>query len=256
MGEITPGEPSIWQPTWAEQIPAQQWAVYLRAIEALRSTRLPFMLGGGFALGAYVDRWRNTKDIDFYILPQTQELMAEALTNAGFADYYEQLPYDRGWIHRSTRDGVIVDLIWSMANRRAQVDTTWFEHAQTVALREETLRLIPAEELLWCKLYVFQRDHCDWPDVLNLLHAVGPSLDWPRLLGRMDSDLQLLKAALTLFDWISPNRSAQLPAHIRRQLELPNVLAITAEEEQRLVRLLDSRGWYVPMLAKGAPLEV
>src|SRR5437870_960878 len=174
---------------WAKLIPDDHWSVYRDAIQAVRSTGLPFMLGGGFGLATYIGHWRNTKDIDLYILPEGAPVLAQALGQAGFSDYYEQLPYDRGWIYRSYRQGLIVDLIWSMANRRAQVEQDWFAHAKPILLRDELLQILPPEELLWCKLYVFQRDHCDWPDLFNLLYAVGPALNWPRLLKRVGTDL-------------------------------------------------------------------
>jgi len=242
--------------SWLKLIPDSQWQVYKCAIEAIRQTELPFMLGGGFALGVYIDRWRNTKDIDFYILPEKREAIIRTLSEAGFTDYYDQLPYDRGWIYRSFREGVIVDLIWSMANRRAQVDAGWFHHAKTVALRGENLQVIPPEELFWCKLYVFQRDHCDWPDLFNLLHATGASLDWPRLLELVGSDFQLLKGALTLFDWLSPDRTAEFAAEVRERFQLPPHESVSPEEERRRAKLLDTRGWFAPLLSEGAPLEV
>jgi hypothetical protein len=214
------------------------------------------MLGGGFGLATYADRWRDTKDIDFYILPRDQAPIAKALVKAGFSDYYPQLAYDRGWIYRSVKDGVIVDMIWSMANRRATVDESWFERARTIAIREKTLAVIPPEELLWCKLYVMQRDHCDWLDVLNLLYAAGPSLIWEHLLGRVGQEFQLLQSCVQLFDWLSPNRAAQFPARIRKHFRLPEPVIVSPEEERRRVRLLDSRAWFAPFQSPDAPMEV
>src|SRR5690348_10536722 len=136
------------------------------------------MLGGGFALAAFTGRWRDTKDIDFYILPANRDTVVKALTEAGFDDYFAKLPYDRKWIYRSTRSGVIVDIIWSMANQRAQVDEQWFQRAGSIELRRQRFLIVPPEEFMWCKLYILQRDHCDWTDVFNLLYAVGDKLDW------------------------------------------------------------------------------
>src|SRR5262245_12798887 len=51
---------------WTEHIPDEEWAIYERAIGAIRKTGRPFMLAGAFGLAAYTGRWRNTKDIDFY----------------------------------------------------------------------------------------------------------------------------------------------------------------------------------------------
>src|SRR6266850_576676 len=54
---------------WADAISEAEWAIYRTAISVLRSTGVPFMLGGGFALATFTGRWRDTKDIDFYIHP-------------------------------------------------------------------------------------------------------------------------------------------------------------------------------------------
>ncbi|MFN7139766.1 MAG: nucleotidyltransferase family protein [Limisphaerales bacterium] len=156
----------------------EEWVIYAMAMQAAHEAQIPFMVGGAFALGVYTQRWRPTKDVDLLILPKDRDPMIDAITKAGFKDYYEQAHYDRGWIYRSTRDNYIVDVIWRMANRRADVDEWWFENACTVSVRGAEFKVVPPEELLWHKLYVLQRDRCDWPDVFNLLYAVGGKLDW------------------------------------------------------------------------------
>src|ERR1041385_5422288 len=131
---------------WAEAISNEDWEVYRAAIKTLLAAEIPFMLGGGFALATFTGRWRDTKDIDFYIHAYDAQAAVAALTRAGFADYYAQRAYDRKWIYRSTRSGVIVDIIWSMANQRAQVDDLWFQHASPILIRGEKLHVLPLEE--------------------------------------------------------------------------------------------------------------
>src|SRR5436853_7618650 len=97
---------------WAESISDSDWQIYSHAIQTLRSAGIRFLLGGGFALATFIGRWRNTKDIDFYIMPGDREAAISALTEAGFADYFPRLAYDRKWIYRSVRAEVIVDIIW------------------------------------------------------------------------------------------------------------------------------------------------
>lgn len=249
--------PSLGQEiAWADVIPPEQWSIYKDAVQAARRADVRFLLGGGFGLASYTGRWRNTKDMDIYVLPRERERIIKILTEAGFADYYDILPYDRGWIYRSTREEIIVDVIWSMANRRAEVDPTWFEYAHTLAIHDEVLRVVPPEELLWCKLYVFQRDHCDWTDALNLIYAAGPQLDWNRLIERMGDDEPILRSALTLFDWLTPSRSAQLPASLRSRLSLTQNKPISPEEERARIRLLDSRAWFASLQPKDRVLEI
>ena len=124
---------------WTEKIPDEEWAIYDSAIEVLRSTGKPFMLAGAFSLATYTGLWRNTKDLDFYVLPQDREPLIAALTSAGFIDYYEKLPYVRHWIYRAWKNDCIVDIIWAMANQRAQVDEEWFEYAPSIDVRGHTV---------------------------------------------------------------------------------------------------------------------
>src|SRR4051812_25715203 len=71
---------------WVEAVTDEQWIIYREAIHALRAAGIRFLLGGGFALATYIGRWRNTKDIDFYIKHDDREKAVEALTKAGFED--------------------------------------------------------------------------------------------------------------------------------------------------------------------------
>jgi hypothetical protein len=242
--------------SWSEVIPDDQWLTYKSAIEGARSAGVSSLLGGGFGLASYTGRWRNTKDMDLYVRPHDGPAMVQALTKAGFADYYNTLPYDRGWIYRSTRDGIIVDIIWSMANRRAQVDDLWFERANTVLVRDQQLPLVSPEELLWCKLYVFQRDHCDWTDVINLMYATGPTLDWEHLLTRLQDDMPLLRSLLTLFDWLCPSRSAEFPEGVFERLGVIKCPPVSAEVERARIRLLDTRAWFAAIQPRDKVLEV
>ncbi len=228
---------------WTKQIPDTEWAIYERAVSAIRKTKKPFMLAGAFSLATYTGRWRNTKDIDFYVLPEDRDPIIKALTEAGFADFYEKLPYVRHWIYRSFRDDCIVDIIWAMANQRAQVDEEWFEHATEVSVHNEKLLVVPAEELLWCKLYVLQKDRCDWPDIFNLIRAIDGNMDWDHLTDRLGDDLPLLIGLLNVYCWLCPGGNLKLPQRLRAVL--PNCAQANGHAEDRChIDWLDSRPWF------------
>ena len=238
---------------WVTAVTDEHWATYRDAIQALRGAGIRFLLGGGFALAAYIGRWRDTKDIDFYIMHEDREKAVEALTRAGFDDLFSQLPYDRKWIYRSTRDGVIVDIIWAMANQRAHTDELWFQNAPRAVVRGEELRVVPMEEFLWCKLYIMQRDHCDWTDAFNLLYAVGTRINWVHLLARLEEDWPLLKGVLTVYGWLCPKQAQRLPVSLRKKLGLPKP---EPHKKRNHIRLLDTRGWFAAILPKDKPLEI
>lgn len=253
---------SVDKPEWASQqwgqlIPLPQWMVYKAAIQAARSAQVPFMLGGAFGLARYTGRWRNTKDIDFFVREADGLRLIEALLQAGFSDYHEQLAYDRSWIYRAVQDDVIVDVIWTTPNHHMVVDEDWFQHARGVTIQDEELQVIPAEELLWIKTFVMQRDRCDWPDLVNLLAAAGPDLQWDRLLARFGDDAPLLHSVLLLFSWVCPDGAAQLPQMVRERFSLPGQnFRLGDETEKRRVALLDSRPWYAAFQPADAPMRL
>ena len=109
--------------------------------------------------------------------PRDRARMIKVVKAAGCRDLFDQVPYDRGWIYRSTHENVIVDLIWAMANQRTMVDETWVTRGTIVQMRDMQVRLLPIEELIWAKLYVIQRERCDWPDLLNVLRALDTEAD-------------------------------------------------------------------------------
>ncbi len=237
------------QMAWVEDIPDEQWALYRRVIAAARAEGLGFSLGGAFALATYTGYWRNTKDLDLFILPETRDPMVDLLTRAGLDDYYDVLEYDRGWIYRAHHGDTIVDVIWATANRRAFVDEAWLTRGPEIDVRGERVRIIPVEELLWAKLYILHRDRCDWPDVLNLLYTSGATLDWQHVLERVGEDVLLLSGILSVFAWLSPDRATALPRWLWERLHLPAPAPVAdADIERRRADLLDTRPWFGPAL--------
>lgn len=253
--DLTISRPAL-QFRWANVIAQEEWATYREAMETVRATGIKFMLGGGFALAAYTGRWRATKDIDIYLHPECRHTAIEALNAAGFKDYYNEKPYERHWIYRSTRDGVIVDIIWSMANQRAQVDAEWLERSTPITIRSQTVLIMPAEEFIWAKLYIMQRDHCDWTDIFNLLHAYGPQVEWDHLIERLGEDVMLLKGMLTTYAWLSPNDVLKLPTSLWEKLELPQPVRAGPPPKFNRIRLLDTRDWFVGFLPEDKKLAV
>ena len=224
-------------------IPDAQWLVYREVIARARERGILFALGGGFAVSVYTGQWRCSKDLDVYVLPKDRDAMIEITRDIGLADYHDRVSYDRTWIYRSSQGEIIVDIMWAMANHRAPVDEGWLLRGAAVHVNDEHVHVLPVEEMIWDKLYVLQRDRCDWPDTLNLLYAAGPSLDWQYLFRRLDSDAPLLRALLSVFSWLSPGRACTLPQWIWDAIGLPAPAAGPDTHRER-VDLLDRRTWF------------
>lgn len=230
---------------WSQLIPPDQWAVYSCVLDKLTDADIRFALGGGLAVGVYTGRLRNTKDLDIYVVPEDRDRVVEIMTSCGLADYFDKKPYDRKWIYRGNRDDVIFDAIFAMANQRTVVDREWLDRGPIISMFDRNVRVIPAEELIWSKLYVVQRDRCDWPDILNLVYATGAHLDWQHLMARVAEDAPLLKGLLSMFSWVSPERAGSIPKRVWDMLGLP-VPKQAHDPEGRPARpdLLDTRPWF------------
>lgn len=241
---------------WGSLIPDDQWDVFTRGTTAMADAGVGFVLGGALALATYTRRWRNTKDVDVIVRPADHERAIAALQTAGFEDYHAQLAYDRSWIFRGFRDGVIFDIIWELPNHRVTIDDDWVGRRVPLDLRGRRFFAAPPEELIRVKLYVMQRERCDWVDVLNVLGATVPRLDWGWLVRRMGRDVPLLQGVLAVFNWMCPGRAREIPEWVRRQFALDAApVEDEAATEARRIRLFDSRPWFAPCLPEDRPLE-
>ena len=122
-----------------------------------------------------------------------------------------------GW-GRSGMDDYFVDVIFSSGNGVARVDDLWFEHAPKANMLGLITRLTPAEELIWSKAFVQERERFDGADIIHLLRETGPSLDWPRLLMRFADYWRVLFSHLILFGFVYPDKRESIPAWVMDEL--------------------------------------
>lgn len=244
-------------PAWTELVPTRRFEVLREVTLLLQRAGVDSLLAGAFAIAKHVGRWRGTKDIDLLIKPEDRDRAVEAMLAAGFIDYCDQCQYDPTWIFRAWREDELVDLIWTLPNHAAVVDQSWFDHSLPLELPGHVYRVVPLEELIWVKLFVMQRDRCDWPDVLNLLRCNLGAIDWNRLLDRLGPQEPLLAAVLFVLQWIAPQTAADLPPAVQRRLQFVAQAPVSAggrEVEPQRAALLDSRPWYAVCVDPGAPM--
>lgn len=230
---------------WSRKIPDEEWDTYQEIIAAAKQRKIPFALGGAFAVAAYTGAWRNTKDLDLYVTPQHRDEMIEVLLRHGFSDYFETHAYDRWWIYRGYKQGMIVDVIWAAANHRIQVQDWWIAGPEA-EIRGHRLRVLPIEVIVQDKLYIMQRERCDWPDVLNLLYSAGEFLDWERLLRELKDDTQLLAGILSVYRWLAPGTALTVPVWVWQRAGIAPPSEKSPEIIQGRVELLDRRPWFGP----------
>ena len=118
------------------------------------------------------------------------------------------------WLAKVRCHDFFIDLIFSSGNGVARVDDLWFEHAVPAKVLGTADASVPAEELLWSKSFIQERERFDGADVLHLLRELGPGLDWERLLMRFGDYWRVLFSHITLFGFVYPDRRGQIPSWV------------------------------------------
>jgi hypothetical protein len=126
-----------------------------------------------------------------------------------------------------------IDLIYSSGNSVATVDDLWFEHAVDAEVLGRPARLMPAEEMIWSKAYVHERERYDGADVLHLFRHVGPTLDWRRLVARFGDHWRVLLSFIVQFGFVYPDKRDQIPSSVLEDL-LNRLVRDEAEPESRV----------------------
>lgn len=201
----------------ATALDEQSRSFYQSALGELDKHDLAYLVGGAYAFARYTGIERHTKDFDIFIRRSDWQRAAEILENAG---YETELTYPH-WIGKAfSRTGEdFIDLIFSAGNGVAQVDELWFQHAVPDRVLEMDVKLIPAEEMLWSKGLIMERERYDGADVAHVILAMGPRLDWHRLLKRYDRYWRALYSHLILFGFIYPSQRSSVPAWVMDELE-------------------------------------
>ncbi len=189
---------------------------YVRALTKLDEGKVAYLVGGAYAFARYTGIERHTKDVDIFIRRSDFERAAEVLGRAG---YKTELTFPH-WIGKAydNRGDDFIDLIYSAGNAVAEVDDLWFKYAVPEKVLGLDVKLIPAEEMLWSKGLIMERERFDGADVAHVLHALGPKLDWRRLIDRYGKLWRALYAHLVLFGFIYPSDRSRIPQWVMEEL--------------------------------------
>lgn len=189
-------------------------AFYDHVISALDEEQIPFMLGGAFAYEVYTDIGGRTKDLDLFLHPRDAERALAALGARG----YETEVKARHWLGKIKSGRDFVDVIFGSGNGLAPVDDAWFEHARPAEVLGHEVWLIPAEEMLWSKAFIMERERYDGADVAHLIRVAGRTMDWRRLVDRFDRYWPVLLSHVVLYDYVYPADRGRVPDWVRTEL--------------------------------------
>jgi hypothetical protein len=187
---------------------------FTRSLEVLAESGIPFLVGGGHALKRHIGLERPARDLDIFVRPSDVERVLQLFADKG---YQTELTFPH-WLGKIYRGRIYVDVIFSSGNAVATVDDAWFEHAVEDVVLGQTVMLCPPEEMIWSKAYVMERERFDGADVIHIILARGPDLDWQRLLKRFDSHVLVLLSHLVLFLFVYPSESERVPGWVWEDL--------------------------------------
>jgi hypothetical protein len=180
---------------------------YRRTMETLNAAGLPYLVGGGYALGHYTAVNRDTKDFDIFVRRDEYDSIMKVLSQAGF---HTELTFPH-WLGKATCEHGYVDVIFNSGNGVAYVDDGWFQHAVRGQVFGVAALLCPVEEMIWSKAFIMERERYDAADIMHLILARAENIDWPRLVTRFGRHWRVLFSHLCLFGFIYPSERDRVP---------------------------------------------
>lgn len=212
-----------------DQKRTESQAFYKEALQLLNQSGIDYMLGGAFAMFHYTGIYRDTKDLDVFCKPVDHTKILKFFSEHG----YEVQLTDVRWLAKLFKGDYFIDIIFDTVNNICTVDDDWIKHAPKSEFVGEPVRFLSAEDLIFCKCYVQNRERYDGADVNHVILKYGEKLDWKRLLSKLDKHWHLLLSHLILFQFVYPYDYQriipkwlfdELMERARTQYELPSAV--------------------------------
>jgi hypothetical protein len=189
---------------------------YRRAMRGLEGAGVAYLVGGAYAFARYTGIERHTKDFDIFCLRQDAPRVLEVLGGLGCRT---ELTFPH-WLNKAyaPEGDDFIDVIYSSGSGIAVVDEAWFTHSVPSAVLDVPTRLCPAEEIVWSKAFIMERERFDGADIAHIIRARGSQMDWNRLLARFGRHWRVLFSHLVLFGFIYPGDTAAVPREVEEEL--------------------------------------
>jgi hypothetical protein len=167
--------------------------IFVRARDVLVGLSVPYILGGGIAVGLY-DHQRPTKDMDFFITEECAEIAIDGLHQAGFLVKRS----DPRWLYQSWYNDTMVDLVFNINVSRVQirVDDAMIARGREMDVWGEMFRVMSPEDLVSLKVLVMHENRSDWWDAITVIRGQGEKLNWDEIMRHAPVDMPKFLAFL------------------------------------------------------------
>jgi hypothetical protein len=157
---------------------------------------------------------RQTKDLDLFVRRDDLPRIEHELADVGI-DCRIAFPH---WLAKATEGDRFVDLIFANGNSLARVDDDWLAHGIPGVVLGFPVHICAAEEMIWSKSFVMERERFDGSDVLHILRQSGRQLDWQRLVRHFEAHAGVLLSHLILFLYVYPDAHRLVPDSVLDEL--------------------------------------
>jgi hypothetical protein len=180
---------------------------YLHAMSLLDEAGIRYLVGGAYAMAYHAEIVRHTKDFDVFVRPEDAQPTLDVLRDGGYAS---EMTFPH-WLGKAFDGTAFVDVIFRSGNGLCNVDEEWFINAIDGEALGRPVKICPAEEVIWSKSFVQERERFDGADIAHLLLARGNRLDWPRLFRRFQGHERVLLSHLIMYGYIYPSEARRVP---------------------------------------------
>jgi len=210
-----PAQVSAISATTDQVLDAPTRQFYLRAMDLLDESGIPYLVGGAYSLAHHAGIVRHTKDFDVFVHTRDCQRALDLFDASG---YRTELTFPH-WLGKAF-DGEdrFVDVIFASGNGLCAVDDDWFKYAVSGVALDRPAKLCPAEEIIWTKAFVQERERFDGADINHLILARGQALDWDRMLRRFAGHEPILLGHLFFYQYVYPKQRDHVPDRILETL--------------------------------------
>ena len=217
--------------------------LYRMTLEMLNRSGVPYMVGGTYGFQYYAGISRTTKDFDIFVRARDVQRVLDVLGRVG---YKTEVTFTH-WLAKAHHGDKFIDIIFNSGNAVALVDDEWFAHAVDEQVLGVPVKLCPAEEMIWSKAFIMERERYDGADVAHLFRHCSGLLNWERLVHRFANNWRVLLSHIILFGFIYPGERALIPAAVLKDLlaRLQAELDVPTRDSKVCQGTLLSRGQYL-----------
>lgn len=188
---------------------------YINAMKCLDEAKLPFLVGGAYAFSEYSGIERPNHDFDIFVKKEDADKILETLSKKLGCMGHKIFPH---WLYKAFYGQEFIDVIFSSGNGLATVDDEWFTRAKKASVLGYPALIIPAEEMIWSKAFIMERERFDGADVAHTMRKYGNKMDWKWLIQRFGSHWRVLYSHIILTGYIYPSDMEVVPLWVMETL--------------------------------------